>query len=65
MLKNTQKQPQQIIKTHNNTSSLITIFVESVSIRNKNTARQYHLRLILFAKFVEEKYQTTSIEINN
>ena len=59
MLANTQKQPQQIIETHNNSSSLIVQFVESVSIRNKNTARQYHLRLILFAKFVEEKYQTT------
>src|SRR5687768_15878384 len=60
MLTNTQKQPQQIIETHNNTtSSLMVKFVESVSIRNKNTARQYHLRLILFAKFVEEKYQTT------
>jgi integrase len=59
MLTNTQKQPQQIIETHNNTSSLMIKFVESVSIRNKNTARQYHLRLILFAKFVEEKYQIT------
>ena len=59
MLANTQKQPQQIIETHNNSSSLMVKFVESVSKRNKNTARQYHLRLILFTKFVEEKYQTT------
>ena len=57
MLTNPQKQPQQIIEHHNNTSSLMIKFVESVSIRNKNTARQYHLRLILFAKFIEEKYQ--------
>jgi integrase len=59
MLTNPQKQPQQIIEHHNNTSSLMIKFVESVSIRNKNTARQYHLRLILFAKFIVEKYQTT------
>jgi integrase len=33
-------------------------FIKIVTIRNKNTARQYHLRLSLFAKFIEEKYKT-------
>jgi integrase len=32
-------------------------FIKTVTIRNKNTARQYHLRLSLFAKFIEEKYK--------
>ena len=32
-------------------------FIKSVTIRNKNTARQYHLRLSLFAKFIQEKYK--------
>jgi hypothetical protein len=44
-------------KEKNESSSLIMKFIESVSIRNKNTAKQYHLRLLLFAKFVKEKYR--------
>ena len=32
-------------------------FIKSVTIRNKNTAKQYHFRLLSFAKFIEEKYK--------
>ena len=39
-----------------NSESLMK-FIKSVTVRNKNTARQYHLRLSLFAKFIEEKYK--------
>lgn len=60
MLTNREKQREQIVeekKEKNESSSLIMKFIESVSIRNKNTAKQYHLRLLLFAKFVKEKYR--------
>ena len=40
-----------------NGSESLTKFIKSVSIRNKNTAKQYHFRLLLFTKFVEEKYK--------
>ena len=33
-----------------------------MTIRNKNTAKQYHLRLLPFAKFIEEKYK---IDLDN
>jgi integrase len=39
-----------------NSESLMK-FIKSVTVRNKNTARQYHLRLSLFAKFIKEKYK--------
>ena len=58
MSSNTTKQRQQVIEEENGTSLLIK-FIGSVSIRNKNTAKQYHLRLLLFVKFVKEKYKTT------
>ena len=53
-----QKLQRQLINEEQNKSSLIK-FIKSVSIRNKNTAKQYHLRLLLFEKFVEEKYNNT------
>ena len=43
----------------NKTNPSLIKFIKSVSIRNKNTAKQYHLRLLLFEKFVEEKYNNT------
>src|SRR5918993_1477666 len=48
-------QRQQLSKEERNESSLLK-FIKSISIRNKNTAKQYHLRLLLFEKFVEEKF---------
>ena len=57
MLTNTQEQRQQTIE--NEISSLMIKFIDSVSIRNKNTAKQYHVRLLIFAKFVQEKYKMT------
>jgi len=53
-----QKLQRQLINEEQNKSSLIK-FIKSISIRNKNTAKQYHLRLLLFEKFVEEKYNNT------
>ena len=41
-----QKLQRQLINEEQNKSSLIK-FIKSVSIRNKNTAKQYHLRLYL------------------
>ena len=50
MSTNTQKQLHQgIEEKQNEFSSFIIKFIESVSIRNKNTAKQYHLRLLLFS----------------
>ena len=53
-----QKLQRQLINEEQNKSSLIK-FIKSVSIRNKNTATQYYFRLLLFEKFVKEKYKTT------
>jgi integrase len=47
-------QRQQLTREQNESS--LMKFIKSVSIRNKNTAKQYHLRLLLFEKFVEEKF---------
>ena len=37
-------------------SQLLRKFINNVSIRNQNTAIQYHSRLLFFAKFAKEKY---------
>ena len=42
---NTQFEPELLYK-----------FIASVSIRNEKTAMQYHSRLLVFEKFVEENY---------
>ncbi|HJT83406.1 MAG TPA: site-specific integrase [Nitrososphaeraceae archaeon] len=39
-------------------NNLLMKFIKSVTIRNKNTARQYNTRLLSFAKFIEENYKT-------
>ncbi|HSE99499.1 MAG TPA: tyrosine-type recombinase/integrase [Nitrososphaeraceae archaeon] len=43
---------------YNIQSELLQKFIASVSIRNEKTAIQYHSRLLLFEKFVKEKYGT-------
>src|SRR5688500_3619324 len=55
ILKKQKLQRQQLTKEEQNESSVMK-FIKSVKIRNKNTAKQYHLRLLLFEKFVEEKF---------
>ena len=47
----------KFFRTDNYHSESLMKFIKNVSIRNKHTAKQYHLRLLLFAKFVEEKYK--------
>lgn len=42
------------INIHNSES--VTKFINSVSIRNVNTAKQYSSRLMIFQKFVYKKY---------
>ncbi|MGZ5501815.1 MAG: tyrosine-type recombinase/integrase, partial [Nitrososphaeraceae archaeon] len=37
-------------------SELLMKFINSVSIRNQNTAKAYHSRLLFFARFAKEKY---------
>lgn len=37
-------------------SVLLMKFINSVSIRNQNTAKAYHSRLLFFARFAKEKY---------
>ena len=58
MLTNDHQKYQQQTIENENSSSMIK-FIDSVSIRNKNTAKQYHVRFLIFAKFVEEKYKMT------
>ncbi|MGZ5547397.1 MAG: hypothetical protein ACXW07_04330 [Nitrososphaeraceae archaeon] len=38
-------------------SELLMKFINSVSIRNQNTAKAYYSRLLSFARFVKEKYK--------
>ncbi len=42
-------------------SEFLMKFIKGVSIRNKNTAKQYYSRLIVFEKFLKETY-TTNID---
>jgi hypothetical protein len=47
------------IKTDNiniKNSQSLSKFIKSVSIRNKNTAKQYYFRILLFEKFLETEY---------
>src|SRR5215207_4404067 len=37
-------------------SESLTKFINGVSIRNENTAKQYSSRLMIFEKFVDKKY---------
>jgi integrase len=55
----------QIIFTNNNqfvktnkiqSSQSLEKFIKSVTVRNKGTAKQYNFRIVLFEKFVNEKY---------
>ena len=39
-----------------NDSQLISKFIKSVSVRNKNTAKQYQSRLLLFERFVIKEF---------
>ena len=45
-----------ISKTITSNSESLTKFINGVSIRNENTAKQYSSRLMLFEKFVYKKY---------
>lgn len=59
MLLGTPKQQQEVFEDQNETFSWIIKFIRSTSIRNQNTAKQYHTRLLLFEKFVDKKYRTS------
>ena len=39
-----------------NDSQLISKFIKSVSVRNKNTAKQYQSRLLFFERFVLKEF---------
>ncbi len=45
------------LSKYNIKSKLLQKFIANVSIRNKNTAIQYHSRLLAFEKFVEKEYR--------
>jgi integrase len=47
---------KKISKYNNIRSELIQKYIRSASIRNENTAIQYHSRLLVFEKFIEETY---------
>src|SRR5215204_4149536 len=40
-------------------SESLTKFINGVSIRNENTAKQYSSRLMVFEKFINKKYEIT------
>ena len=47
-----------------NDSQLISKFIKSVSIRNKNTAKQYQSRLLLFERFVLKEFDNNNKKVN-
>ena len=47
-----------------NDSQLISKFIKSVSIRNKNTAKQYQSRLLLFERFVLKEFDNNNKKLN-
>lgn len=56
MLKAQVKEQNKFKPNIYNSESLMK-FIKGVSIRNKNTAKQYYSRLIVFEKFVNENYE--------
>ena len=55
---NTQVAEQnKFFETKNYNSDSVMKFIKGVSIRNKNTAKQYYSRLTVFEKFVNKKYE--------
>ena len=44
-------------------SNSLIKFIQSVSLRNKNTANQYYSRLLIFEDFIDNKYQINSDEL--
>ena len=47
-----------------NDSQLISKFIKSVSVRNKNTAKQYQSRLLLFERFVLKEFDNNNKKLN-
>jgi integrase len=43
-------------------SELISKFIKGVSIQNKNTAKQYHSRLLSFERFVLKEYKKSNVD---
>ena len=47
----------QLVKPNNiQSSQSLEKFIKSVTVRNKGTAKEYNFRIVLFEKFVKEKY---------
>ena len=57
MLKIQVKEQNKFFKTNIYNSQSLMKFIKGVSIRNKNTAKQYYSRLTLFEKFVHKNYE--------
>ena len=47
-----------------NDSQLISKFIKSVSVRNKNTAKQYQSRLLLFERFVLKEFDNKKLNVD-
>jgi integrase len=57
MLKTQVTEQNKFFKDNIYNSESLMKFIKGVSIRNKNTAKQYYSRLIVFEKFVNENYE--------
>jgi integrase len=57
MLKSQVTEQNKFFKPNIYNSESLMKFIKGVSIRNKNTAKQYYSRLIVFEKFVNENYE--------
>ena len=57
MLKTQVTEQNKFFNTNIYNSESLMKFIKSVSIRNKNTAKQYYSRLTLFEKFVNINYK--------
>ena len=57
MLKTQVTEQNKFFKTNIYNSESLMKFIKGVSIRNKNTAKQYYSRLTVFEKFVNKDYE--------
>ena len=57
MLKTQVTEQNKFFQTNIYNSECLMKFIKGVSIRNKNTAKQYYSRLTVFEKFVNKDYE--------
>ena len=65
MFKTHLSEQNKFLKTNIYNSESLMKFIKGVSLRNKNTAKQYYSRLTAFEKFVNKDYEINIDELIN